>query len=163
MTTFQSFCGFLWFSSKTPVYEYMSLAVDMKYEGNQSRRHEVRNGSCITSVLQFMILFKCSSVALIFQILLLEFFVCWWETLKFPSHFQKPLSTVSNLSFKYMALHLVILTHMLSKKFIKKFELFNTSGLVLLFTTINLIICQLDCKQLHSFSQMVAKKIIVKN
>jgi len=62
-----------------------------------------------------------------------------------------------------MILHFVMLIHTLSKEFMKKFMLINTSGLVLLFTTINLIICQLGHKQLYHFSQMVAKKFIIKN
>lgn len=38
----------LWFFSKTPVYEHTSLVTNIKSEGSQKTRHDVRNGNCIT-------------------------------------------------------------------------------------------------------------------
>lgn len=106
-----------------------------------------------------MILPMCSGAELAFQFLLFEFCLL----MRNIEISQKPLCTVSNLIPNYMTLHFLILIHIPSNKFIKKSLLFNTSGLALLFITINVIVCQPDHKKVYGFSQLIKKKVIIKN
>lgn len=91
-------------------------------------RHKIINGSCITSILWFIILFMCSSVALMFQIIFWECCLFLFVRLSvdkkhwnFPDiAFQKFPYTVSNLSLKCMIFRLVMILHLVIYIYWKK-------------------------------------------